>query len=98
MDSRRAPEAACRVRVTGRVQGVWFRASTADRARALALRGYAENRPDGSVLVLAAGDPGALDELVAWLHRGPPMARVDAVEPERIDPATVGWPDGFLQR
>jgi acylphosphatase len=97
MDSRRSPGAARRAVVRGRVQGVWFRASTAERATALGLRGLAENRPDGSVLVQAAGEPSALAALVDWLHRGPPMARVDGVEVEDIDPASVDWPEGFLQ-
>ena len=82
----------------GRVQGVWFRSSTAERANALGLRGRAENRPDGSVLVHAAGAPEALAKLIEWLHRGPPMARVDAVEVEDIDPAALDWPDSFLVR
>lgn len=84
--------------VRGRVQGVWFRASTAERATALGLRGRAENRPDGSVLVVAAGALAALDCLVEWLRRGPPMARVDTLEVEAIDPASSEWPDEFLQR
>ena len=96
MDSRASPAAARRVRVRGRVQGVWFRASTAERAAALGLRGRAENLPDGSVLVHAAGAADALDALVEWLHHGPPMARVDAVEVEAIDPATHEWPPKFL--
>jgi acylphosphatase len=98
MDSRLTPESARRVRVRGRVQGVWFRGSTADRAAALGLRGRAENLPDGTVLVHAAGPPDSLAKLVEWLHRGPPMARVDAVEVEDIDPASRDWPDGFLGR
>ncbi len=77
---------------------MYFRASTTQRARALALRGYAENAPDGSVLVLAGGSAGALDELVQWLHTGPSMARVDRVDVEVIDPATMKWPSGFLPR
>jgi acylphosphatase len=98
VDSRPSPEGACRAVVRGRVQGVWFRASTAERATALGLRGCAENRSDGSVLVVAAGAIGALERLVEWLHKGPPMARVDAVEVEAIDPASCDWPEGFLQR
>jgi acylphosphatase len=77
---------------------VWFRASTAERATALGLRGTAENRPDGSVLVHAAGPPEALARLIEWLHQGPPMARVDAVEVEVIEPASRDWPEGFLDR
>ncbi|HEU4517321.1 MAG TPA: acylphosphatase [Steroidobacteraceae bacterium] len=80
----------------GRVQGVWFRASTAEQATALGLRGRAENLPDGSVLVHAAGTTEALAALVAWLHQGPPMARVDSVDVEDLDPAAHDWPDGFL--
>jgi acylphosphatase len=98
MDSRASPEAARRARVRGRVQGVWFRASTAERAAALGLRGRAENLPDGSVLVHAAGAAAAVEALVAWLHRGPPLARVDAVDIEAIDPASYEWPAGFLER
>jgi len=77
---------------------VYFRASTAERAIALALCGCAENLRDGSVRVLAAGSPQALAKLIAWLQVGPPMARVDAVEVEDIDPATQQWPAGFQQR
>lgn len=91
-------EAARSARVRGRVQGVWFRSSTAVRATALGLRGRAENRPDGSVMVHAVGAPEALEALIAWLHVGPPMARVDAVEVEVIDPASREWPEGFLDR
>jgi len=80
------------------VQGVYFRASTAERAIALALCGCAKNLSDGSVRVLAAGSPDALAKLIAWLQVGPPMARVDAVEVEDIDPATQQWPAGFQQR
>ena len=98
MDSRASTGAARRVSVRGRVQGVWFRASTAERARALGLCGRAENCPDGSVLVHAAGAPEALEALVAWLRVGPPMARVDAVEVEVIDPASREWPEGFQDR
>ena len=98
MDSRASPEAARRARVRGRVQGVWFRASTAERAAALGLRGRAENLPDGSVLVHAAGAAAAVEALVAWLHRGPPLARVDAVEVEAIDPMSREWPEEFLDR
>ena len=93
---RKADVGARRVRVRGRVQGVWFRASTAERAVALGLRGSAENLPDGSVLVHAAGSIVALDELVAWLHEGPPMARVDSVEVDLIDLESRDWPEGFL--
>ncbi len=93
-----SPESARRVSVRGLVQGVWFRASAAERATALGLRGRARNCPDGSVLVHAAGAPDALEALIAWLRVGPPMARVEAVEVEVIDPASREWPEGFLDR
>ena len=98
MNSRSSPVTARRIRVKGRVQGVYFRASTAERALALALRGRVRNEPDGSVLVLAAGDAGALEQLIDWLHTGPPMARVTTVDVEAIDPATMNWPADFRTR
>ena len=80
------------------MQGVYVRASTADCARSLALCGHVSNEPDGSVLVLAAGAVAALDNLVEWLHTGPPMARVTSVEAEIIEPATIEWLPGFTTR
>jgi acylphosphatase len=73
---------AARFHVSGHVQGVFFRASTRDQALRLGLRGYARNLPDGRVEVLAVGEADAIDALARWLHEGPPMARVDAVERE----------------
>lgn len=81
--------------VSGRVQGVWFRGSTQTQAQRLGLHGYARNLVDGRVEVLACGDARALDELEAWLHRGPPMARVDAVQREA---AAESPPTGFTTR
>lgn len=72
--------AAARFLVRGKVQGVWFRASTRDEALMLGLRGYASNLSNGDVEVLAVGDADAIDRLAAWLQQGPPMARVDAVQ------------------
>jgi acylphosphatase len=70
----------CRLfRIEGRVQGVWFRESTRREAVTLGITGYAENKPDGSVEVLACGDPAALDRLADWLAVGPPAARVARV-------------------
>ncbi len=83
-------------RVSGRVQGVFFRASTRERALALGLDGWARNLPDGSVEVLARGDEKALDALREWLHHGPPLARVTEVRCERVgDPGDL---DGFEAR
>ncbi len=98
VNSSSRPAAARRLCIRGRVQGVYFRASTAERASTLSLRGTVENLDDGSVSVLAGGAPEALDQLTAWLRHGPPLARVDALEWEAIDPAGIDWPAGFTQR
>lgn len=71
--------------VSGRVQGVWFRAATADRARALALRGFVRNRSDGSVEVVLGGDEPAVREMIGWLWEGPERARVTGVEVAACD-------------
>ena len=70
---------AARFLVSGKVQGVFFRASTRERALDLGLSGRATNLPDGRVEVVAEGPAEALDALEAWLHEGPSAARVDGV-------------------
>lgn len=65
--------------VDGKVQGVWFRGSTQQEARKLGITGWAKNLPDGRVEVLMCGEEQELDRLEAWLHKGPPMARVTGV-------------------
>ena len=72
--------------VTGKVQGVFFRHSTRVEARRLGLHGFARNLPDGRVEVVARGAAARLDELHAWLHRGPDQARVDSVRETEVDP------------
>jgi acylphosphatase len=79
-----ADRKAVRAVVHGRVQGVWFRNSTASRADALGVGGWVRNLPDGSVQVHAEGEPVAVDRLVAFLHDGPPRARVDGVRIEHV--------------
>ena len=78
--------------VGGTVQGVFFRASTRDEAVRLGLDGYARNLADGRVEVLACGPESAIAELQRWLHHGPPLARVMAVE---CHAAEVEQPRGF---
>ncbi|MGH8157185.1 MAG: acylphosphatase [Rhodanobacter sp.] len=70
--------------VSGRVQGVFYRASTREQALALGLAGHARNLPDGRVEVLASGPADALVALEHWLRRGPPAARVEAVGREDL--------------
>jgi acylphosphatase len=71
---------ARRCYVSGRVQGVFFRAATRQRAAALAVTGHAKNLADGRVEVLACGEPGAVAQLCDWLWQGPPSAMVNQVE------------------
>jgi acylphosphatase len=75
-----------RLRITGRVQGVYYRASARDEARALGLTGWVRNLPDGSVELVAEGEEPRIDRLVAWCRQGPPGARVDEVEVSRSEP------------
>ena len=83
---------AKRVRITGRVQGVFFRAWTAEQARALKLSGWVRNCPDGSVEAHLQGNESAVERMIALLHDGPPAARVDRVEAGPAEPVST---DGF---
>ena len=74
--------ACARFIVSGRVQGVFFRASTRDEALRLGITGHARNLDDGCVEVLACGSDDALAALERWLQHGPPLARVGAVARE----------------
>jgi acylphosphatase len=89
-----SPRHVCRrFRVTGKVQGVFFRDSTRRTATELGLTGHARNEADGSVAVLACGAEDALDRLADWLQSGPKLASVERVEAERV--AIVRMPDRF---
>lgn len=70
--------------IDGRVQGVWFRASTQDQAKKLGLTGYAKNMPDGSVEVIACGDEDSLNELTRWLWVGPDASHVTSISQEEV--------------
>ncbi len=69
-----------RLEIYGRVQGVFYRASTRDKSRQLRLSGWVKNRSDGSVEAVVEGANDAVDELIQWAHEGPSNARVDRVE------------------
>ena len=87
---------ACRCLVAGRVQGVFYRASTRARAESLGVTGYARNLPDGRVEVLACGTAAAVQSLCDWLWEGPPAAQVSAVEIAAVAPDSLpGWPSSF---
>lgn len=66
--------------ISGRVQGVYYRASTEAIATRLGLRGWVRNLPDGRVEAIAEGPREGLEQLIAWCHEGPPAARVERVE------------------
>ena len=68
-----------RISITGKVQGVFFRASTKDKADELGVTGEVRNLPDGGVEVIACGQEGQVAQLVAWCHDGPPRAKVEQV-------------------
>ncbi|WP_097461894.1 acylphosphatase [Mangrovitalea sediminis] len=71
--------------ISGRVQGVFFRASACERALELDIRGYARNLYDGRVEVLACGNEVSLALFVEWLHKGPDAAKVMDVEIQQVN-------------
>jgi acylphosphatase len=81
--------------VSGRVQGVFFRASTRIEALRLGVSGHAKNLDDGRVEVVASGNAEALDSLERWLRVGPPSARVDCVDRRIVPDQRI---DGFATR
>lgn len=78
------PLIARRCYISGRVQGVFYRASTRQKATELGCAGYARNLPDGRVEVLAVGEPLAVQSLLDWLWRGSPAAEVKLVEVQEL--------------
>jgi acylphosphatase len=79
--------------VSGRVQGVAYRAATVEQARVLGLRGWVRNLPDGRVEAEAEGEREDVEALVAWCRRGPPAARVEGLAVTWSAP--VGGPGSF---
>ena len=84
------------IHVNGLVQGVFFRASTRDKAQELGLSGWVRNEADGSVLIHAEGDLEALQELAIWCQQGPPRAEVSNVTIKEI--SEEGYTDFRVQR
>ncbi|WP_297360176.1 acylphosphatase [Acidiferrobacter sp.] len=85
-----------RLIVTGKVQGVGFRAYVCAAARHAGIRGYVRNRANGCVEVLACGPEPALDVLIGHIAKGPAGARVTGMERESVDEGRM--PEGFLVR
>lgn len=82
---------AYRIQVKGKVQGVFFRASTQQEAEKLGIKGWVRNEPDGSVLIEAEGSASAMEAFLAWCHEGPPAAHVSRLNKEII--GTQGYQD-----
>lgn len=72
------------ITVTGKVQGVFFRAEAKERADNLGVKGWVKNSPDGSIEIHAEGSPDALMEFEQWCTHGPEMARVDAIQSQEV--------------
>jgi acylphosphatase len=77
------------VTVSGRVQGVFYRQSTKDKAESLGLTGWVKNESNGKVALEAQGPRGSIESLIQWCHEGPPYARVEKVD--------VQWSEGADQ-
>jgi acylphosphatase len=75
-----ADKARVHVVIEGRVQGVFFRASTRDEARARGLSGWVRNLPDGRVEAVFEGDRKVVENMLSWCRKGPPYAYVDQID------------------
>ena len=80
------------VTISGRVQGVWFRAWTEKQATSIGLDGWVRNCRDGSVEALFSGEDAKIDQMIAACHVGPPAARVNEI---RVVPSDGDQPVGF---
>ncbi|KYK21477.1 acylphosphatase [Thermoplasmatales archaeon SG8-52-4] len=85
-----------RVIISGRVQGVWFRASTKQKAKQLKLDGWVRNNPDGNVEAVFEGEESHIKEILNWCKRGPPLAKVTNVEIKYEEP-TNGFENFFIK-
>jgi acylphosphatase len=70
----------CHVLVSGRVQGVFFRQSTSEKAKAFGLKGWVRNTEDGRVEAVFEGEREKIEKILEWMKVGPPLARVDGLE------------------
>jgi len=80
----KSEHSAISIKITGRVQGVWFRASTKNEADRLGITGFVKNDSDGGVYIEASGPVLNLDDFVKWCNKGPDLARVNSVEVHQI--------------
>lgn len=79
------PKRCLRCTISGKVQGVWYRANTKKQAVKLGITGWVRNLPDGRVEALICGDELALKAMQTWLAKGPAFAKVDQVSVEAVD-------------
>lgn len=86
---------AVRLIISGRVQGVWYRGWTVDKAGALGLDGWVRNRADGDVEALIVGEEILVDQMIKLCWNGPRLANVSHIE---IQPAMGITPKGFIQK
>ena len=81
-----------RLRIEGRVQGIWYRGWTVDQARALNIDGWVRNKADGSVVAVLSGAQDNVDAMTKVCHDGPPMARVDSIfVVDETNPVATGF-------
>jgi len=85
-----------RVIISGRVQGVWFRANTKQQAEQLGLTGWVRNTSNGCVEAVFEGEENLVKEMIEWCHKGPSLAKVEKVDVKNQNP-TDGF-DGFSIR
>ena len=79
-------EKSVKVIISGRVQGVWFRANTKQKAEELGIFGWVRNTDDGCVEAVFEGDERLIDEMINWCHKGPALAKVEKVEIKKRRP------------
>jgi acylphosphatase len=79
------------VLIIGRVQGVWFRASTKQQAEKLGLTGWVRNTSEGNVEAVFEGDDNKLDEMIKWCHKGSSLSKVEKVEIKKQTPPTNAY-------
>ncbi len=77
---------AANIKVHGRVQGVWFRAGTKEKAEELSLTGWVVNRQDGTVEIHAQGEKLQLEKFITWCHQGTPASKVVSLTIDRAQP------------
>lgn len=85
------------ITVIGKVQGVFFRQSTREKAVNLDIKGTVENLPDGSVFILASGEEKTIEEFISWCNQGPPRAEVLEIKVEE-KPVNTAFRDFYIIR